>query len=373
MTDLDDLRVQLERLGRQPVPLPRQEFADKLLRDLQSGETTGVLPMPTPLHSRERRRSVPGRIAALGSIAAVLLLVVGLVSVATGGGSKQQVTFNLEPTSSPSEKPVGGVKLNDDGQILKDVKDGWVLATCEKAGQFKIVGGDTYTCKQGETMRLLVEGQRIAKVEPYNGTLTEVATVSTEVPATPPPQAPATTAPANSSAAVPSTASTVPASTTVVTSPTTGEPTTTTSRPTPTGVGTAPAKVDMKFEAQRGDKQVSFTWSPFTGAGFAKYVMVRSTGLAAITYPATGDGAEIWSSDEVDTVGYIEADLPIDADVARYQLFVVDEAGNVLAASDVVKVELSLGTSTSSTTAPVPTVTTPTAVTTTSAGGDAKG
>jgi hypothetical protein len=129
----------------------------------------------------------------------------------------------------------------------------------------------------------------------------------------------------------------------------------------------------MKFEAQRGDKQVSFTWSPFTGGGFAKYVMVRSTGPAPITYPPTGDDAAIWSSDEVDTVGYIEADLPIDADVARYQLFVVDEAGNVLAASDVVKVELSLGTSTSSTTAPVPTVTTPTAVTTTSAGGDAKG
>jgi hypothetical protein len=375
VTDLDDLRVQLERLGRRPVPTPRPEFADELLRRLQSGEAD-VLPMPTPLHDRDRRRRAPVRIAALGSIAAALLLVIGVLSVLSGGDSKQQVTFDFDPSSTSKSNTVDGVKVNDSGKILQDidVQDGWVTATCSKGGQFRLANGEVRECKQGDTMQLYVLGKRIFDVQPAAGPA--VATVSTEDASVATGDTTSTTVAQAQSVTTPSAPSTNSSSSTTVTSSTTttGQSTTTVTKPAPSSVPPSEStKLELTVAAERGDKQVTFNWSPYTGPNFGRYVVVRSTGLAAIGFPASGDGTEIWSSTDPATVSYIEAQLPLEVEFARYRLFVVDAAGKVLASSDVVRVELSLGPSTSLPPTPETTITTPTSTTTAPPGTDANG
>jgi hypothetical protein len=362
MTNIDDLRDQLERLGRRPVPMPRPEFADKLLRDLQSGETsTDVLPMPTPIGSRERRKRVPARLVAMGSIAAALVLVIGLIGLTTGG-STEEPTFGFEGGSTlAGSTRVENVTPKDKGWLGEGVKDGLALVTCRKGGQFTIADGTVHTCQEGQVLQVEVRNQRIVSVgEPPAISSVEVASSATEAPTTT--EAPSTSLP--TTATTRSTATTTPSTA----GPT--ESTTTTTKPPPSsGPTTAttadPGKVVLAFEAERGDKQVRFSWNQYTGADFGRYVMVRSSGLT-IGFPPANEDEEIWSSDDASSVRYMEAELPLGVEVVRYQLFVVDKAGKILAQSEVVKVELSLGPSTSSTSEPVTTVTSPDPTSTTS-------
>jgi hypothetical protein len=366
VTNIDDLRDQLERLGRRPVPTPRPEFADELLRRLQVGEATDVLPMPTPIGPRERRKAVPARIVAMGSIAAALLLVIGLIGLTSGGDSKQEMSFSfdIEPTPIGSTT-VDDVKVNDSGTILGEgVKDGLAIAKCQKGGQFKDASGQVYTCAAGETWEIRIKDRRIIEARRAPDETTQVAAVQTEAPSTT--VAPQTTA-------VPSTTTLPTTATTTSSSPTSAVAASSTTKPTPSSEVPQPttttANVAMRFQAEPGDKQIDFSWTQYAGAEFGRYVMVRSTGLT-IAFPIAGESEEIWSSDDAASVRYKETELPLGAEVARYQLFVVDKAGKVLAQSEVVKVELSLGPSTSSTSAPEPTVTTPTSTTTEQPKGD---
>ncbi len=81
MTDLDDLRDELERLGRRPVPAPRAEFVDDLLARIVGDDATGEVPAPLPLRPAARRRFAQPRAVALVSVAAALLLAVGVVGM----------------------------------------------------------------------------------------------------------------------------------------------------------------------------------------------------------------------------------------------------------------------------------------------------
>jgi hypothetical protein len=366
MTNIDDLRDQLERLGRRPVPMPRPEFADKLLRDLQSGETsTDVLPMPTPIGSRERRKRVPARLVAMGSIAAALVLVIGLIGLTGRGGPKQDMSFSFESVDATpiGSNTVDDVKVDERGTVLGEgVQDGLATAKCQKGGQFKDAAGQVYTCAEGETWEIRIKDRRIIEARKLQATTTQVAAVQTEVPATT--AAPQTTT-ASSTTTLPTTATTSSSSATSAVPPSsTTKPTPAEGAPQPTT--TTAGNLAMRFLAEPGDKQIDFSWTQFAGANFGRYVMVRSTGLT-ITFPITGESEEIWSSEDVGSVLYKETELPLDADVARYQLFVVDKDDKVLAQSEVVKVELSLGPSTSSPSEPVTTVTIPEPTSTTSA------
>lgn len=165
MTDLDDLREELQRLGRRPVPAPRHEFVDGLLVRLVGDADVGSRPAPAPLRPPVRRRFAPIRTVALGSIAAALLLAVGLAGLfARGGGSDgvpggSVVDVELSAAGTGADR---GATINADGKVTTSdqtpVADGEVKVVCTRSGQFQTASGTSISCDAGDTVTIEVLG-----------------------------------------------------------------------------------------------------------------------------------------------------------------------------------------------------------------------
>jgi hypothetical protein len=182
MSDIRNLRKQLEAFGEAPVPAPRPEFREALLARILEGarpavtttagarlaasadETDPVIVHLEPvdqLAKRRRSRTLAMQAAAAVSIAAAAAGVVGVVSLVDDGG----VPSAEIPAASASFSGEADVKIDRNGRLLRkdetpaNLPDGTSDMSCATGMKFYDVSGDVYACAAGETVHVdIVDG-----------------------------------------------------------------------------------------------------------------------------------------------------------------------------------------------------------------------
>ena len=167
---LDDLQEQLTRLGQQPVPAPRSEFAEALLARIQHDhQHSGVVAPVISLTSAHRRNQRMRRVA-LGALAAASLAAVGVISLNQGDEGTAQVRF--EAAASSDRAPAANGKLD-----LSNADDGHLNVHCDAGGRFVVTfasGPKPYECRAGENIPMQLRGGNL--VEPSASTTAVAAT-----------------------------------------------------------------------------------------------------------------------------------------------------------------------------------------------------
>lgn len=148
----DDLRNELERVGRLPVPEPRTEFVDALAQRLHLVDLT---PAPLPQVPERRQALARYRMVAGGAIAAVALSAVGASYVA--GSRNQDTGVNIAAATA-----VGFIQ-GEDGTIrnlesTEKVREGDQIF-CEQSGEVSF-GDVTHKCGEDQPLTVTREGER---------------------------------------------------------------------------------------------------------------------------------------------------------------------------------------------------------------------
>ncbi|MDH4145821.1 MAG: hypothetical protein OEY23_11725 [Acidimicrobiia bacterium] len=162
----DDLRHDLEALGRRPVPEAQPEFVEALLARLTI-EGEFLAPVPLAAH----RAAAVRRIGVIATIAAAIAAVVGLVSM---NGIERPPQAKSSPSLSPSVLEIHRIsdqvvyaRVGSDG-LVRDLQgalaeDGSYNAVCSTGGVISASAGD-YPCETEEAVTIVVVGGRIESV-----------------------------------------------------------------------------------------------------------------------------------------------------------------------------------------------------------------
>jgi hypothetical protein len=172
MSGIDDLRRQLTEAGRAPAPEPRPEFAERLLAHLQSLDAEPLDGSGADVVDLASRRSAvrPLRAAALGAVAAAVLLVAGVIAFS---GEAPVPTNAAMDARVIADQTTGGpfpVEVGDDGSLRvadtgEAAPDGVYDATCTTGGRIPTVSG-SYRCSTDEVVGLVVVDGKVAEVRP---------------------------------------------------------------------------------------------------------------------------------------------------------------------------------------------------------------
>jgi hypothetical protein len=358
----DELREELQRLGRQPVPAPRPDFVEGLLTRIQLTED---LQVPAPIQLVPRQPWAKFRMVAAGAVAAALLAAVGLFSLFQGGSpSRGGVLSNSELHSQAVGEvtQTGTLKVSPDGDVsLAEHPDepapaGTYDAQCTADARIKSRDTGTITCKAGDKVNLTVENGQIISARSVGSSpsSSEVAVPSTEASgsnsastsAAPGPSATSTsTSPTSAPATPPATAAAVPAPTTSTTPTTNAQPAGT------TGATMPMASTFLLTQApDSGDGTLTFTWPAYAPSADARYLVLRTTSNDATVDPAIpGYAKDGPSSPVVATLGhdvtsytatFDGSDVPVDTPKVSYRVVVVDQQGKALATSSTLTLEL---------------------------------
>jgi len=307
----DDLDATLETARRSTAPID-PAFADRLEARLTTvhgalGDTDDAA---APRIPRPWRRAVLA--------AACLLVVVAAVAWAAPSSPDRELTLDAA-SDARVVLPDGSVVAAEAGLVLPD-------GTTITAGDEPLMVGGRLVAP-GETV--VIRDGRVLSEGPTDGTAAAPDPPGDDRP----PPDPTTTRPRSDPTVAdpPPTVVTAPPPRPVPTSPsTTTRPSTTTTRPA------EPAPLSLR--AARGpDRGVGLSWSAFTGGAFARVVVVRTISTSDAPPPrpvGPSDGQGVFSSTDQRAVAARDT-LPPGAVSGAYRVFVLDEAGAVLALSNI--------------------------------------
>jgi hypothetical protein len=376
----NELHEELLRMGRQPVPPPRQEFVEELLARINLGED---LPVPAPIQLVPRQPWIRFRMVAAGAVAAALLAAVGLFSLARENSGTTTGPQNLKPLNVSGQQVSAtskNLQVTTDGKVTGDSPpDGRINATCQAEARIK-VGDRIFECQVDQSVTLTIQDGRV--VDAFNettklGPQAQPAAKQTAAPVT---AAPTTTSSATTTSAPP--AESGSGKVIVVTNPTT--PTT---RPDPVlnpTVASAPPSASFDLKNVTNDANVTVSWPAYAGVGTFQYVVLQTIspngpapdtptwsptdpanvvatipGVAATNYSVTLDG---------------KGSIHVNTRFVSFRVAVVDNNNTILSLSNTLTLELKwaplkpAGDPSPTTSSTTTTTTTTTAATATTAG-----
>ncbi|MFN0090799.1 MAG: hypothetical protein ACKVWR_11110 [Acidimicrobiales bacterium] len=163
MSTNDDLRNQLERLGRMPAPAPRPEFVEKLLPRLTLLDEVSVAPEPVDLLRRRNRT----RVATFAAAAAMVVAAVGFYATTVGDGNDVPVTtLSLSTDARLRVEPPegGGTDIDQPRQVEAPIGS---TVTCITPGQLFDQSGNAVSCVAGEEF-VVIDDNGKGKLVPAN-------------------------------------------------------------------------------------------------------------------------------------------------------------------------------------------------------------
>lgn len=360
----DELREELQRLGRQPVPAPRRDFVEGLLTRIQLAEDLAV---PAPIQLVPRQPWAKFRMVAAGAVAAALLAAVGLFSLFQAGSPSRGGELAHATSVGAATQP-GTLKVTADGRVtLADnpdasVKDGTYSAECKQDARIQTRDSGSITCSKGEQINLTVESGQIlvAQTSGTTGSSTELAvpttvpTTSTPATSAAPGTGPTSTSPTSAPANPPATAAVTPASTTSTTAgtrpPASGDLTPMGPGGVQSNGGTLSSSFALQQAQDTGDGSVTITWPPYAANADARYLVLRTISKDAKVDPQTPWYGETDPSSPVVatlehgstsyTAAFDGSDVPVDTPKVSYRVVVVDAQGKPLAVSSTLTLEL---------------------------------
>lgn len=371
--DTNELHEELLRMGRRPVPAPRQEFVEDLLARIKLAED---LPLPAPMQLVPRQPWARFRMVAAGAVAAALLAAVGLFSLAkehsntpTQLNLTQPMTLDGQPVSETSK----ALEVSSDGKVTGPQPAGPIEATCKEAASIKLQD-NVFECKAGEQVQLTVENGRV--VEALNK-VTQQHVVAGPAPAQ------TALAPTSTQPTTPTTTSqpntTVPADTpvgqakaSVVTTPSS---TTTTTQPMPTQITGGSPAAPTTFDLSKivSDSLVTISWPQYASTGFSKYVVLQTiSNTTQLPDTPTWPTNQVAAFPKADTTNYAvtldgKSSIPVNTQLVSFRVAVVDANDQLLALSSPLTLQLQWTLKPSGDSSPGTTTTTTTTSTTTTA------
>lgn len=384
--DTNELHEELLRIGRQPVPPPRQEFVDELLARIKLGDD---LPAPAPIQLVPRQPWIRFRMVAAGAVAAALLAAVGLFSLAREN-SGSPTPLNLKSADLTLAQPVSetskNLKITEDGKVTGDPPPtGDIKATCQAEARIK-VGDKVFACQANDVVRLTIADGQVkeafnettqtgpvaapaAKSQPQLAAPAATGSTTTSSTAAPPPSSVSGTA-----SEVPKSTSTVPQGSTL--------PPTPQSIPGP-GITVAPTTFDLVKVAN--DAIVTVSWPPYSGTEPFRYVVLQTLS-ATNNQPDTpmlstqADKSNAVATVPAGTTSYSvtldgkTGNIPVNTHFVSFRVAVLDNSDTLLALSNTLTLELKWApikpaeATTTTTTTSTSTTTTTTTTTTTASG-----
>ncbi|MEA3215091.1 MAG: hypothetical protein QOJ19_1247 [Acidimicrobiia bacterium] len=366
--DTNELHEELLRMGRRPVPAPRQEFVEDLLARIKVAED---LPMPAPIQLVPRQPWARFRMVAAGAVAAALLAAVGLFSLAKehSGNSTQ---LNLQPLSGQQvSDTTKSLEVSSDGKVTGSETAGEVDATCKADARIKLQDR-VFECKAGQKVRLTIADGRVidaVNLDTGQGPQALPAAKDTAAPTTQPPTTTTTSQP-NTTVPADTPAGQATASAVIVPSSTT-----TTTEPTPTQLAGGSPAATTTFELNKtiSDALVTISWPRYADQGFSKYVVLQTiSNTTQLPDTPTWPTNQVAAFPKADTTNYAvtldgKSSIPVNTRMVSYRVAVVDAKDQLLALSSPLTLELQWTLKPSGDLSPSTTTTTSTSTTTTAA------
>ena len=368
----DDLRAQLEKIGRLPVPEPRPEFTDSLLTRLHAIDQLSVAPVP-PAAPALHQPWLRMRMIAAGAVAAGILSAVGYITMLR----PTEVSVKLTAAFGSAEIVRDAERIPaEEGVELQPGDEIWVGSGSEvHIGDERFAGGsrgvtvvvdkdgDLSTTERGGAPAGGESAPSEVAEEPTTSATAEVTTTTVEPSSTTDEQVASTPVPTESSASVPTTAAPVASSTatvaetsvvttTVPVTPTAPTPVTPSTLPSTTAVennhGTGSER--LRFEViDQGTGSVVLQWERYDGEDFGQYVLLTVRGTDETTsYPVGTSRTRV-----VEVIGdqrqtRFELTLPTGPGRVAYRIAVTNRTtervaadyGEMLAVSDEVELQL---------------------------------